>query len=226
MSGSSSRLLPPETLRALTRRSDAQGALRLAIHLALLAGAGALVWRAQGWAIVPAMVLLGIVQVTLFAPLHETMHLTAFASRRVNAVVGWLVSCPSLLNWHFYAALHWDHHRFTQDPARDPELTPPRRPPTCPVTSRASAGSISGAGGSRRSPKPGAATSRATPSSPNARTGRGRPALDERSPAGVVAGRGLGGRLMGAARLLDRAAAPGPAVPAPPAAGRAHRLHE
>jgi fatty acid desaturase len=134
MSGSSSRLLPPETLRALTRRSDAQGALRLAIHLALLAGAGALVWRAQGWAIVPAMVLLGIVQVTLFAPLHETMHLTAFASRRVNAVVGWLVSCPSLLNWHFYAALHWDHHRFTQDPARDPELTPPaaRRPARLP----------------------------------------------------------------------------------------------
>jgi hypothetical protein len=89
MSGSSSRLLPPETLRALTRRSDAQGALRLAIHLALLAGAGALVWRAQGWAIVPAMVLLGIVQVTLFAPLHETMHLTAFASASTRWSAGW-----------------------------------------------------------------------------------------------------------------------------------------
>jgi fatty acid desaturase len=125
MSGPVPRLLPAETLRALSRRADAQGALRLAIHLAMLAGAGWLVAIAAGWAVVPAMLLLGIVQVTLFAPLHETMHLTAFASRRANAIVGWLVSCPSLLNWHFYAALHWDHHRFTQDPARDPELNPP-----------------------------------------------------------------------------------------------------
>ena len=53
------------------------------------------------------------------------MHLTAFASRRANAIVGWLAACPSLLNWHFYAAFHLAHHRFTQDPARDPELTPP-----------------------------------------------------------------------------------------------------
>jgi fatty acid desaturase len=80
---------------------------------------------APGWCVLPAMLLLGIVQVTLFAPLHETMHLTAFAGRRANATVGWLVSCPSLLNWHFYGAFHTAHHRFTQDPARDPELEVP-----------------------------------------------------------------------------------------------------
>jgi fatty acid desaturase len=53
--------------------------------------------------------------------------MTAFASRRANAVVGWLAACPSLLNWHFYTAFHLAHHRHTQDPDRDPELT--TRPP-------------------------------------------------------------------------------------------------
>lgn len=113
----------------LSRRSDARGAARVAGHLALLGGAGFLVasagdW-AGGWPLLPAMLALGVVQATLFAPVHETMHLTAFASRRANAVVGWIAACPSLLNWHYYAALHLAHHRFTQDPARDPELTPP-----------------------------------------------------------------------------------------------------
>jgi fatty acid desaturase len=68
------------------------------------------------------MFVLGLVQVALFAPAHETMHQTAFASRRTNAIVGWLASCPSLLNWHFYTAYHLAHHRNTQIAGLDPEL--------------------------------------------------------------------------------------------------------
>jgi fatty acid desaturase len=81
-----------------------------------------LVAVASGWAILPAVFVLGLVQVALFAPAHETMHQTAFASRRANAIVGWLTSCPSLLNWHFYTAYHLAHHRHTQVPGLDPEL--------------------------------------------------------------------------------------------------------
>ncbi|TXL80348.1 fatty acid desaturase [Vineibacter terrae] len=125
MSASPPRLLSGPDLRALSGRSDARGAARISLHVALMASAGWLVAVAPGWTILPAMLLLGVVQVSLFAPLHETMHLTAFASRRTNSVVGWLVGCPSLLNWHFYGAFHLAHHRFTQDPVRDPELTPP-----------------------------------------------------------------------------------------------------
>jgi fatty acid desaturase len=91
----------------LSARSDARGLMQLAIHAALL---------------------LGVVQVALFAPLHETVHHTAFANRKLNAVVGWLAGAPSLFNWHFYQQFHLAHHRHTQDPAKDPELAPP--PPT------------------------------------------------------------------------------------------------
>jgi fatty acid desaturase len=116
------RVLSNQDLRALQGRSNLRGGVRLAIHLALLLAAGWLVAMASGWLVVPAVFLLGLVQVALFAPAHETMHQTAFASRRANAIVGWLASCPSLLNWHFYTAFHLAHHRNTQIPGLDPEL--------------------------------------------------------------------------------------------------------
>jgi fatty acid desaturase len=118
----SGRVLSPKEVRALSGRTNADGAMRLGIHGALLLGTGWLVAIAGPWTLLPAMLALGLVQVALFAPAHETMHQTAFASRRANAIVGWLTSCPSLLNAQFYAAFHLAHHRHTQVPGQDPEL--------------------------------------------------------------------------------------------------------
>jgi len=115
-------------MKGFAARSDAQGWRQLALHVALLLATGTLVALAPGWWVMPAMLLLGIVQVALFAPFHETAHYTAFEHRRVNAVVGWLSGAPALYNWHFYQLYHTAHHRFTQDPERDPELLTP--PPT------------------------------------------------------------------------------------------------
>jgi fatty acid desaturase len=116
------RLLAPEDLRLLSLRSDLRGARQLAIHLLLLLATGLWVAQSEGWMLAPAILTLGLVQVALFAPLHETMHQTAFRSRRANAVVGWLSCCPSLHNWHFYTSFHLAHHRHTQIPGQDPEL--------------------------------------------------------------------------------------------------------
>jgi fatty acid desaturase len=120
-----SRILSTAELRVLQARSDRRGAGRLAIHLGLLAVTGTAVALASGWLLLPAMLALGVVQAALFAPAHETMHQTAFASRRANAVVGWLVSCPSLLNAQFYTCFHLAHHRHTQIEGADPELDAP-----------------------------------------------------------------------------------------------------
>ncbi len=125
MSATTQRILTGPELKRLSARSDLRGAARLAMHLALIAGAGWLVAVSGPLTLLPAMILLGIAQAALFAPIHETMHQTAFASRRANAIAGWLTACPSLLNWHFYTAFHLAHHRHTQDPARDPELLVP-----------------------------------------------------------------------------------------------------
>jgi fatty acid desaturase len=122
MSMVSDRVLSPVELRALSGRSNAAGAQRLAIHVVLLAGTGALVSFSGPVMLVPAMFAFGLVQVALFAPAHEATHQTAFASRRLNQIVGWVAACPSLLNLHFYTAFHFAHHRHTQIPGKDPEL--------------------------------------------------------------------------------------------------------
>lgn len=122
MSTVSDRVLSPAELRALSGRSNADGAVRLATHVALLAGTGWLVGVSSPVTLVPAMLAFGLVQVALFAPAHEATHQTAFASRRANLVVGWLAACPSLLNLQFYTAFHFAHHRHTQIAGQDPEL--------------------------------------------------------------------------------------------------------
>src|SRR6202142_1031501 len=125
MTAPADRVLSYDALRDLQGRSDAHGAARLAIHAAGLIAAGWWVATATGWLTLPAVFVLGLVQVALFAPAHETMHQTAFASRRANAVVGWLTSAPSLLNARFYTAFHLAHHRHTQISGLDPELSAP-----------------------------------------------------------------------------------------------------
>lgn len=123
MSAAVEKILTGPELRSLSLRSDARGAARFGLHLLLLAAGIWAVSRSGPWTLLPAMLFLGVVQAALFAPIHETMHMTAFRSRRLNTVAGWLAGCPSLLNWHFYMAFHLAHHRHTQDPDRDPELT-------------------------------------------------------------------------------------------------------
>lgn len=125
MTAPSDPVLSHEDLRGLQTRSDAEGAGRLAVHCVCLGLAGWWVAASTGWMTLLAVFVLGVVQVALFAPAHETMHQTAFASRRANQIVGWLTSAPSLLNSHFYTAFHLAHHRHTQVPGLDPELLAP-----------------------------------------------------------------------------------------------------
>ncbi len=112
-----------ETLRELSRRSDARGAVQLAGHLALLALTTFLVWASRGRAwLAAALLAQGVVLTFLFCALHECIHRTAFASRALNDAVASLCCPLLLLPPDYFRLFHYAHHRFTQDPARDPEL--------------------------------------------------------------------------------------------------------
>lgn len=114
-------------MRALLRRNDRRGLLQLGGHLALLLLTGVLVSQAgRSLWIWPAMFLHGAVLVFLFAPLHETIHRTAFASRTLNDAVAFVIGLLLVLPREYFRAFHFAHHRHTQDPARDPEITSPR----------------------------------------------------------------------------------------------------
>lgn len=115
--------LDKRALKTLAERSDARGLTRLAAHGALIVATGVWVGAAfgSGW-LLPALVCHGIVLAFLFAPLHETIHYTAFRSRALNRLVGFLCGAVLFLPSEYFRAFHYAHHRHTQDPSRDPEL--------------------------------------------------------------------------------------------------------
>lgn len=114
-----------DTLQRLARRSNFRGSVQLGLHLTILCITGTLVWASR-WPWTPvALVIHGITLNFLFCALHETIHRTAFDSRRLNDAVAWLAGAMLLLPPEFFRAFHFAHHRFTQDPMRDPELALP-----------------------------------------------------------------------------------------------------
>jgi fatty acid desaturase len=114
-------------LTDLNRRSDTRGLLHLAGHGALLLATGTLLALSIGsWWVAPATVLHGVVLIALFAPLHETIHRTAFKSRWLNDAVGWLCGFLLVLPPEYFRFFHFAHHRHTQDPLNDPELASPK----------------------------------------------------------------------------------------------------
>jgi fatty acid desaturase len=116
-------LVPQRRLRELMKRTDLPALLFLARHLALLTLTGWLVWAALGtyWLLF-AMTLHGLVIVHLFAAQHECAHRTAFRTRRLNDLVGWVLGAIIMLPHVYFRWEHTDHHTYTQDTKHDPQL--------------------------------------------------------------------------------------------------------
>jgi len=118
--------LTPALLRELSVRSDRQGLIRAASHYGVIVVMGTLIWLVSSrygiaWAL-PLIVAQSYFVAFLFMVVHETAHKTAFQSRGLNLALGHLSSFAVFLPYEYYCLFHWDHHRYTQDPARDPEL--------------------------------------------------------------------------------------------------------
>ena len=105
------------------QRSDLRGAVQLGAHLGLLTVLAVLVWRTwDSLLVVPAVVAYGVVLMFLFCALHECVHRTAFRSRWMADAVAAATGVVLILPSRWFRFFHTAHHRFTQDPARDPEL--------------------------------------------------------------------------------------------------------
>lgn len=120
------RPLTPAQLKELSIRTNAPGIVRSISHYAAIFAVGTIVWQVKTrygllWDI-PFIALQGYLVAFLFMPVHEAAHKTVFSNRLLNVVLGHLSSLAIILPYEYYALFHWDHHRFTQDPQRDPEL--------------------------------------------------------------------------------------------------------
>jgi len=112
-------------LDPLLVRRDGPGLVRIGIQLAVL-GLSASITLALadrgGWAFLAPVTVMGLMLATLFPPLHEAGHRTAFASRGLNEVVLWTCALAMLQAPTFFCEFHWEHHRRTQDRQHDPEI--------------------------------------------------------------------------------------------------------
>lgn len=117
-------LIDRETLHALQQRRDGVSAFRLAVHLAIILLLTALL--AFGalpiWVCLIVVAALAAVLATLFGAFHEATHRGLFTSRRANLIVAWISGTLFQLPPTTYRVFHFEHHRHTQDPERDPEL--------------------------------------------------------------------------------------------------------
>jgi fatty acid desaturase len=118
--------LSPAMLRELSARSDLLGAVRTVSHYGAVVILATLIWLVSSryelaWAL-PLIVVQAYLVAFLFMPMHETAHKTAFRSRALNLAVGHLSALVIAHRYEYYCLFHWDHHRYTQDPDKDPEL--------------------------------------------------------------------------------------------------------
>ena len=114
--------LSPAQRRALTAKSDSAGLLHLAGHLTLIAVlATAVIARVPFWWAL--MLPLGVALIFLFTLNHEAIHRTAFAAGWLNEAVTRVCALVLILPATWFRFFHFEHHRHTQDPERDPELT-------------------------------------------------------------------------------------------------------
>ena len=105
----------------LTDTSDLPGLPLLGLHLGGILLLGVLIAiRVPFWPLL--MVPQGILIAFLFTLLHETIHQTAFRSAWLNEVVARFASFALALPADWFRYFHFAHHRFTQDPEKDPEL--------------------------------------------------------------------------------------------------------
>ncbi|MGI9505422.1 MAG: fatty acid desaturase, partial [Geminicoccaceae bacterium] len=116
------KLVPSDDLKRLRRRSDRPGMIFLLGHiLALLASGWLVAGTLESAWLLPSMFLHGVVIVHLFAPFHESTHGTAFRSRWLNRSVAWVTGLSLQLPPTHFTLEHAAHHKYTQDPVRDPE---------------------------------------------------------------------------------------------------------
>ncbi|MEH2181631.1 fatty acid desaturase family protein [Nostoc sp.] len=122
------QILSVQELSALNNRSNSKGLVQLALHLTIMGCSGYLWATNLGiWSLaIPALAIYGFSIASMFAPMHECVHRTAFAFRRLNDTVAWCAGLLSFYNSTFFRYYHKWHHLYTRVPDKDPELTDPK----------------------------------------------------------------------------------------------------
>lgn len=117
--------LDPQLRKKLLERSDSAGLFQACRHLGLIALSSAYIYNRLIWW--PIMLpVQGMLLIFLFTAQHECIHGTAFKSRWLNTGLAHFCGLVNFLPSQWFRQFHFTHHRYTNDPDKDPELSSPR----------------------------------------------------------------------------------------------------
>lgn len=121
--------LSPETKTNLIARSDWAGLRHLFVYLAALTfTTTGIIAQIPFWGLL--IPFQGILLVFLFTLSHECTHQSPFRSIWINEVIGHTIAPILALPFVWFRYFHLAHHKYTNDPANDPELASGGRPST------------------------------------------------------------------------------------------------
>ena len=119
--------IPAQAMARLRDTADEPGLRHLACHAGAIAITSWLILSSPSWWLsAPLLAVQGLLIVFLFSLEHECIHGTAFRSRWINLAAAEASGFLILLPPRYFRFFHLAHHRFTQDPATDPELATPK----------------------------------------------------------------------------------------------------
>lgn len=120
------QVLTRKEVNAVAERSNAEGLKQSAFHgccIAATAAALALAFHCDVFALeVCAFLAHAYVLSFVFMPLHEAVHKTAFKNNTLNLVLAWVAGTATMRPPRYYLLYHYQHHKHTGDPDKDPEL--------------------------------------------------------------------------------------------------------
>lgn len=107
--------------------SDLEGFKQLAFHAACAAIPMYGVYRARQTGSIYSLIifelLVGYVASFYFTAYHEIIHMTAFRSKWISKGLSYPIGFAIFRGPNWFWCFHWFHHRYTQDPERDPEIS-------------------------------------------------------------------------------------------------------
>ena len=107
---------------ALTQINFGGNMRHLALHISLIGALGILTLAVHYLFFIPLGLCLG----ALFPLMHEATHRHIFVRPKANHRLAFCCGAVLLMSATWFRHFHQAHHRYTQDPKRDPELAIPK----------------------------------------------------------------------------------------------------
>ena len=121
-----SEKLTKEKKAALVKKSNHPALFRFILLFSLFVSFSAAIvmsWKGPIWLFIICIFGHGVLNCSMFACLHETIHNTAFKTSWLNRFTAFFAGIAHIYPSLIIKEIHYTHHRYTHIPGKDPEIS-------------------------------------------------------------------------------------------------------